>query len=200
MKVIFYCILIRNATGKKDKLLNIHCLRLFELLNTLLLFEMFTVTQTSRHYFLLSEYSLPHQPPAGWKRRWLSSLLWNGNFRLWGNWSCKFFFFSDIMFVITEILFKWKRFNSKGVILNLHQVLPLENKMQNPRNFTTVLYLGMGIVTTLYITLGTIGYIGFGEHIRGSITLNLPLCWWVPGIFKGDLFMPHFTRWINEWH
>ncbi|KAA0709273.1 Proton-coupled amino acid transporter 2 [Triplophysa tibetana] len=56
-------------------------------------------------------------------------------------------------------------------------VLPLENKMQNPKDFTKVLYLGMGIVTAFYISMGTIGYIGFGDHIRGSITLNLPLCW-----------------------
>ncbi|XP_062909208.1 proton-coupled amino acid transporter 1 isoform X1 [Mobula hypostoma] len=56
-------------------------------------------------------------------------------------------------------------------------VLPLENQMQRPHKFPTILYLAMSIVITLYVITGVLGYICFGADIKGSVTLNLPPCW-----------------------
>ncbi|VVD00350.1 unnamed protein product [Leptidea sinapis] len=56
-------------------------------------------------------------------------------------------------------------------------VLPLENNMKTPQDFggwTGVLNTGMVIVAALYTAIGFFGYLKYGDHILGSITLNLP--------------------------
>jgi proton-coupled amino acid transporter len=55
--------------------------------------------------------------------------------------------------------------------------MPLENHMETPQHFIGicgVLNRGMGGVTMIYILLGFLGYLKYGEMTEGSITLNLP--------------------------
>lgn len=57
-------------------------------------------------------------------------------------------------------------------------VMPLENQMKTPQNFIGicgVLNRGMGGVTLIYILLGFLGYVKYGDAAMGSITLNLPI-------------------------
>ncbi|XP_047544294.1 proton-coupled amino acid transporter-like protein pathetic [Vanessa atalanta] len=55
-------------------------------------------------------------------------------------------------------------------------VMPLENSMKTPRSmlgFCGVLNKGMSGVTLVYILLGFLGYLRYGDAVEDSITLNL---------------------------
>lgn len=57
-------------------------------------------------------------------------------------------------------------------------VMPLENAMKTPTHllgFCGVLNRGMSVVTMIYILLGFMGYVRYGDAVEGSITLNLPV-------------------------
>lgn len=60
-------------------------------------------------------------------------------------------------------------------------VMPLENQMKTPQKFVGicgVLNLGMSGVTLVYILLGFLGYLCYGDQTLDSITLNLPTEEW----------------------
>ncbi|KAF2892776.1 hypothetical protein ILUMI_13393 [Ignelater luminosus] len=55
-------------------------------------------------------------------------------------------------------------------------VLPLYNEMLKPHRFCDtfgVLNVGMSCVVFLYVTVGILSYLKYGEDIKGSVTLNL---------------------------
>ncbi|XP_057312174.1 neutral amino acid uniporter 4-like [Hydractinia symbiolongicarpus] len=56
-------------------------------------------------------------------------------------------------------------------------VLPLENEMKKPEDFDWVLNVGMSVVTFMFISMGLLGYLAFGDAVEGSVSLNLPDTW-----------------------
>lgn len=56
------------------------------------------------------------------------------------------------------------------------QVLPLKNEMRKPSNFNKslgVLNVGMVIVGSMFVAMGFLSYLKYGDDVAGSVTLNL---------------------------
>lgn len=57
-------------------------------------------------------------------------------------------------------------------------MLPLKNEMKKPSNFNKpfgVLNVGMVIVGAMFVVMGFLSYLKYGDDVQGSVTLNLEL-------------------------
>ncbi|OQR76387.1 proton-coupled amino acid transporter 4-like [Tropilaelaps mercedesae] len=76
-------------------------------------------------------------------------------------------------------------------------VLPLENEMRHPEDFTGlcgVMNTGMTLVVILYTAIGFFGYLKYGDGTEDSITLNFESGWLsesVRGIFAVSIFLSY---------
>lgn len=67
-------------------------------------------------------------------------------------------------------------------------VLPLKNEMKKPRNFNKplgVLNVGMVIVGAMFVAMGFVSYLKYGDAVAGSVTLNLESGQMVDGKYIG---------------
>ncbi|KAG1471792.1 hypothetical protein G6F56_001921 [Rhizopus delemar] len=53
-------------------------------------------------------------------------------------------------------------------------LIPIVESMKQPEKFPSVLTLGMITVTTIYILIGTLSYLAYGDNIQASVTYNFP--------------------------
>ncbi|RCI04934.1 neutral amino acid transporter [Rhizopus stolonifer] len=53
-------------------------------------------------------------------------------------------------------------------------VLPIADAMKDPRRFPFVVTIGMTIVCSVYILIGTMSYLAYGSHIQAAVVYNLP--------------------------
>lgn len=74
-----------------------------------------------------------------------------------------------------------KCFTPLGCILEINftntsllLVIPIVEAMENPKKFPFVVTLGMIIVTMVYILIGTLSYLAYGDKIQAAVIYNFP--------------------------
>eukprot|EP00096_Caligus_rogercresseyi_P006470 TRINITY_DN2292_c0_g1_i1.p1 TRINITY_DN2292_c0_g1~~TRINITY_DN2292_c0_g1_i1.p1 ORF type:complete len:488 (-),score=131.43 TRINITY_DN2292_c0_g1_i1:998-2461(-) len=82
-------------------------------------------------------------------------------------------------------------------------VLPLENQMKTPeelRGWNGVLNTSMIIVSCLYIAVGFFGYLRYGNHLDGSITLKFPEGEWLAQIIFFSMCLAIFFSYALQFY
>eukprot|EP01025_Chloroclados_australasicus_P021905 TRINITY_DN22838_c0_g2_i2.p1 TRINITY_DN22838_c0_g2~~TRINITY_DN22838_c0_g2_i2.p1 ORF type:complete len:437 (+),score=36.36 TRINITY_DN22838_c0_g2_i2:160-1470(+) len=68
-----------------------------------------------------------------------------------------------------------------GVVIYCYEgigmILPIEESMANRKHFDAILAAGIGVITSVFVLFGCVGYLAFGEKTEDIITLNLPQDW-----------------------
>ncbi|XP_011160212.1 proton-coupled amino acid transporter 1 isoform X1 [Solenopsis invicta] len=107
--------------------------------------------------YIATMYIMSHDVPSIYERRYVAD--WN-NLPL---------FFGTVIY------------SFEGITL----VLPLKNEMRKPSNFNKslgVLNVGMVIVGSMFVAMGFLSYLKYGDDVAGSVTLNLAQKEMVDGI------------------
>jgi proton-coupled amino acid transporter len=55
-------------------------------------------------------------------------------------------------------------------------VIPLENKMQNPKDFVSlfgIVNVGLMVTMSMYTLIGFMGYFKYGENVQAAVIMNL---------------------------
>ncbi|ODV78516.1 uncharacterized protein CANTADRAFT_82387 [Suhomyces tanzawaensis NRRL Y-17324] len=94
------------------------------------------------------------------------------------------FYYSGVQLLTYGVGPNIQHFNSKnwsmliGVAVTSFEgiglILPIEASMAQPEKFPMVLFVGMTVITVLFVGIGTVGYSSFGDEIKSIIILNLP--------------------------
>lgn len=53
-------------------------------------------------------------------------------------------------------------------------MIPIVEAMENPKKFPLVTTVGLIIVTLIYILIGTLSYLAYGDQIQAAVIYNFP--------------------------